>query len=201
MFGGKGGNDQNSSSNTANSATNEDQNSNTNSALPNKNMATNYDLPAELAKTQLTEKLDNSKKINGKIAIVADTIASCKYYSFELLSSAFDDGIDTYGIKDFNVDKKDVALNPDDIDTLIIIECAKGKKVGSYDAPDGVLPAFSNDCVVRISDYASKTVYAKKAFTNSKLSDTVNLTQSQTEVLALWPYEKIQGYISEFPRN
>lgn len=153
----------------------------------------------ELGKLSPPVKLDPKAKIRGKYAIVQKTY----YDTIELkgihpdLNASFDYDLDNYGLN-----KQQLAVNADEIDTLIQINCEKGAAIGQYNVADGrVIPAYAVNCKISIIDYKTPAVVAEKTFVGKKLDKDTKVYDSTKDVTAHMPYEAMEKYMKKFPRE
>jgi hypothetical protein len=156
----------------------------------------------ELSNLKPTLKPDKSAKVKGKVTIIEKTQGNFDYKMLgfdvrgnenlqQYISQDEDD------VKNYNLTFKDLAENLDELDTLIKVDCNKGKVIGRYEYG---ITAYSNRCLVSVIDYKAKTIVAQKTFENSKPQEEIKVRKDQLEEILLYPYEDIQNYIKQFPK-
>lgn len=147
-------------------------------------------------------KLDKNAKIKGKALIFLKTQEDFPYkmLGFEVRSNK---DLQQYisqdkdAVKDYGMTFPDLADNLDELATVIQIECRNGDVLGNY---EGGIQAYSNRCSVSIIDYKMKTIVAQKTFENRTPEQNIRARKDQSSEVLMYPYEKIQKYIQEFPR-
>jgi hypothetical protein len=153
----------------------------------------------ELAEATFPLKLNPKAKAKGKILMIARSefksvaikgfdFNGDDYYQFDL---------DTFGLK-----KETLAVKPDEIETVILKTCDKGKQIGQYAMSDGKkIPAFALDCKVSIIDYRIPAIVAEKKFPSKGMYDDILTSNSTKEWVAGEPSTEINAYIKNFPRE
>jgi hypothetical protein len=153
----------------------------------------------EIAETSFPMKLDSKAKLKGRILMIARSefksvavkgfdFNGDDYYQFDL---------DTFGLK-----KETLAVKPEEIETVILKACDKGKQIGQYAMSGGKkIPAFALDCKVSIIDYRISAVVAEKKFPSKGMYDDIMTTNSTREWIAGEPEAEINKYIKDFPRE
>lgn len=153
----------------------------------------------EIAYSSLPEKLDPAAKIRGKISLITKSeTQSVGIVGFNYNGDNYSEGsLGVYGFK-----KEDLAVKPDEIQTVILKACDKGKQIGRYTAGDGSkIPAYALDCRVSIIDYRSLTVIAQKKFSGKQTFDEVETSKTATEWIAPEPSVDMFNFIEKFPRG
>lgn len=154
----------------------------------------------EIGNTPTTIALDSKAVIKGKLAIVN------KKYDFS--EDFYIEGFDVYGtafatdydLERWGVSKDELAAKPDEIDTLVRIKCKRGKRIGQYTSGGESIPAYAMVCDVALIDFRSAVVFAQKTFTNSKMMDSITVSSTTKEDVALQPTTEIGKYLKSFPR-
>jgi hypothetical protein len=159
-----------------------------------------------IAVTQLKPafSMNEAAKIKGKVLIfrkMQEAFSSYDMLGFENRRNAQsqqyisqdEDAVKAYGLG-FN----DLAENLDELATVIQIECQNGDVIANY---DGGIPAYSNRCLVSVMDYKTKTIVAQETFENATAEDSIRVRKDQYAEVLMYPYEKIQDYIKQFPRS
>jgi hypothetical protein len=153
----------------------------------------------EIAEVSFPLKLDPKAKAKGKILVIARSEFKSvgvkgfdyngdDYYQFDL---------DTFGLK-----KETLAVKPEEIETVILKACDKGKQIGQYAISGGKkIPAFALDCKVSIIDYRIPAVVAEKKFPSRGMYDDILTSNSAKEWVAGEPGAEINEYIKNFPRE
>jgi hypothetical protein len=153
----------------------------------------------EIAETSFPLKLNPKAKAKGKILMIARSefksvgvkgfdFNGDDYYQFDL---------DTFGLK-----KENLAVKPDEIETVILKTCDKGKQIGQYAMSGGKkIPAYALDCKVSIIDYRLPAVVAEKKFPSQGMYDDIMTSNSAKEWVAGEPSTEINKYIKDFPRE
>lgn len=150
----------------------------------------------ELAKIAPPVKLDSKAKLKGKIAVVEKN----HYESYSMKGFNYE-GTDYYqfDLDNFGLTKEQMAVKPEEIDTLVQIKCEKGSQIGKYNVTDGrTLPAYSQNCKVSVIDYKTPSVVAQKNFSSRNLSDNITVYNSTKDVTAAAPISDIYEYIKKF---
>jgi hypothetical protein len=153
----------------------------------------------EIGSVSAPLKLNPKAKIKGKIALIEKS----DYGTYEMKGFSYD-GSDYY---QFDLDKYDLAkdklaVKREEIDTLILRSCDKGKQIGQYSVSDGSkIPAFALDCKVSIIDYRIPAVVAEKKFSSRELAKDIKITSATKEWTAYEPSEEMEKYIKNFPRE
>jgi hypothetical protein len=136
----------------------------------------------ELMNLPTTEKLDSNQRITGKVAVVET------YPNLPVSLEGFkpDGTIDQLSMFFFAPQRKAQTL--DEIDTLVKVDCHKGKTIA------GTSPvSYASECDVSVIDYKAKTVFAKKSFENSSIPEG-----GATSNVAPSPSEEIKQYLRQF---
>jgi hypothetical protein len=147
---------------------------------------------------------DGNGKIKEKVLIfrkMQEAFSSYDMLGFENRSNAQSQQYisqDEDAVKAYGLSLKDLAENLDELATVIQIECHNGDVVANY---DGGIPAYSNRCLVSVIDYKTKTIVAQETFENATPEDSIRVRKDQYSEVLMYPYEKIQDYIKQFPRS
>jgi hypothetical protein len=147
-------------------------------------------------------KLDKNAKIKGKVLIFLKTQSDFPYDMLGFNVRSNKDlqqyiSQDEDRIKGYGMTFKDLADNLEELATVIQIECRNGDVVANY---EGGIPAYSNRCSASVIDYKMKTIVAQKTFENRTPKETVRARKNQFSEVLMYPSEKIENYIKEFPR-
>jgi hypothetical protein len=149
---------------------------------------------------------DGTAKIKGKVLIfrkMQEAFSSYDLLGFENRSNAQSQQYisqDEDAVKAYGLSFKDLAENLDELATVIQVECHNGDVVGNYGGINGGIPAYSNRCLVSVIDYKTKTIVAQETFENATPEDSIRVRKDQYSEVLMYPYEKIQDYIRQFPR-
>lgn len=144
----------------------------------------------ELGTFTAPTQLDPDAQVKGKVAIVEGeegsySLEGFNYYDFDLPELA------AYGLQ-----KEDLALKVDEIDTLVQTNCSKGRRVSSYrTSSGGNIPAYSLDCETLVFDYKAPAVIARTKFHSEKFADSLKVSSSTSDITAIRPSEQVQKYI------
>ena len=172
-------------------------NSNTDTLNANGTTTTSYDGEKfqklldkghEIEKISFTVKLDPQPKLNGKVYVFNNTEAKSVY--------RYDDGISFY--------RK--ANNLEELQTVIRINCRKGKYIGDFQKNDnGYITrakGFGNECEVSLIDYPSGIIFDRKTFSNNEKRDIISQRDVKGEIyLNPPPVGDISRYINSLPVN
>lgn len=153
----------------------------------------------EIAEASFPLKLNPKAKAKGKIVMIARSeFKSVAIKGFDFNGEDYyQSDLDTFGLK-----KETLAVKPDEIETVILKACDKGKQIGQYALSDGKrIPAFALDCKVSIIDYRNSTIVAEKKFPSKGMYDDIMTSKSTREWIAGEPSEEINAYIKNFPRE
>lgn len=157
------------------------------------------DKAKELADKSTPVKLDAKAKIRNKVLVID------KSESGTVELKGFNYTGDDYSepdLNEFNLKKEDLAVKEDEIKTIILKTCDKGKQLGQYSLTDGrKIPAYAVNCKVSIIDYQLPAIVAQKSFYSKNLAESINATKYTTEWTAAPPYGDISDYITRFPRE
>lgn len=182
--------------NTANSSAATNGAANSNSASPPSRATQIYEFKKkakDLMTLGMSTKLDPKAKIKGKVAIASSD------YKADYTMEGFGYGNEEYSestLKSYGLEKEDLAITADEIDTLIQIDCTKGNKIGVYKITDGrTLDAYANECEVEVGDYTSKTVFSKKSFVSKNLSKEIKVSAEDYQIVASEPGYEIGQYV------
>jgi hypothetical protein len=143
----------------------------------------------ELAKLSPPLKPDSKAKLKGKIAFVQTDKNGSSMYGFNYDFTKLEEN-PYYGLK-----PEIMAKTPAEIDSLIQINCRKGKFVGRY---DGNISGYGNDCKVSLIDYRHKTIFAQKSFSNNKAEKSVSSVYDGGDYIMPSPIEAINNFIEPF---
>lgn len=157
------------------------------------------DKAKEIAKGSFPLKLDTKAKVSGKILLIARSeIPSVGIKGFNYNGDDYNQtDLDTFGFK-----KENLAVKPEEIETVILKTCDKGKQIGSYSTSDGKkIPAFALDCKVSVIDYKKSVVIAEKKFPGKELAEQDFRSTTTKEIIAPEPWAAINAYIKNFPRQ
>jgi hypothetical protein len=153
----------------------------------------------EIAEASFPLKLDSKAKLKGKILLIARS----EFHSVGIKGIDYngDDyyqlDLDTFGLK-----KENLAVKPEEIETVILKTCDKGKQIGQYAMSDGKkIPAFALDCKVSIIDYQIPAIVAEKKFPSNGMYDDILTSNTTKEWVAGEPSTEINAYIKNFPRE
>lgn len=184
------------------------QNSNLNTnASPSSPTITTAKLDIEGLKTKAKEISDNPTplKLNRNAKVESKILMIDKSESDTVEIKGFSYAGDDYSqpdLDEFNLKKEDLATKEEDIKTVILKTCNKGKLIGQYSLSDGrKIPAYAIDCKVSIIDYRIPAIVAQKKFSSRNLSETISASKYTTEWTAAQPYTDISDYIKKFPRQ
>lgn len=146
----------------------------------------------ELATLSPPQKPETNPIIKGKIAIVEkDGKSDAKMLGIDYTGKKlYQYDLDRYG---FSTNR--LAFTPEEIDTLIQLNCNKGGRLGTY---EGGIPAFSNVCKATIIDYKNSAIVAQKTFTN-KTPPTKIETSSSTSEFVLSKPDEFEEFLSGLP--
>lgn len=147
----------------------------------------------ELAALNPTQKLEAKPVIKGKVAIVKTDKYGAKLLGFDYTGKEYySSDIERYAISATRL-----ATKPEEIETLIQINCKKGKFIGSYEK--GV-SGYANDCKVSIIDYKAQAVIAQGNFTNADQPESISSVykDGDKEFINIEPSE-VNDFISSFP--
>jgi len=151
----------------------------------------------EIANASLPLKLDPKAKATGKILIIDKSKNSVAIKGFDFNDDdyyQFD--LDKYGLK-----KEDLAVKPDEIQTVILKTCDKGKQIGQYSLSEGKkIPAYGLDCKVSIINFQISAVVAEKKFPVREMYDSIFTDKAAKEWVAPEPWAEMDKYIKNFPR-
>jgi hypothetical protein len=153
----------------------------------------------EIAEVSFPLKLNPKAKLKGKILMIARSeFKSVGIKGFDYNGDDYYQlDLDAFGLK-----KEDLALKPDEIETVILKTCDKGKQIGQYEMSDGKrISAFALDCKVSIIDYRNSTIVAEKKFPSKGMYDDILTSNTTKEWVAGEPSEAINAYIKNFPRE
>lgn len=151
-------------------------------------------------------KLDPTAAIKGKIAIVdhwqTDEITQPEDFRIEGFTQYFD-GIAKGNVLDgWGLTPDTVATKPDEIETVVRINCMRGARIGTFRAPKHVpVPSYRSECLIDMIDYKTATIFARESFFNSEIDPSTHLLPIDREVVASPPYENIMAYVKTFKRR
>ena len=153
----------------------------------------------EIAETSFPLKLNPKAKVKGKILMIERSQShsvGIKGFNFKG-DDYYQLDLDAFGLK-----TEDLAIKPEEIETAILKTCYKGKQIGQYAMTDGrKIPAFALDCKVSIVDYRNSTIVAEKKFPSRGMYDDILTSNTTKEWVAGEPWEEINAYIKNFPRE
>jgi hypothetical protein len=144
----------------------------------------------ELGEFTAPDRLDPEARVRGKVAIVEGeegsyTLEGFDYYDYD------EEELRAYGLT-----KEDLALRVEEIDTLVQTNCVKGRRISSYQTPDGKsIPAYALECETLVFDYKAPAVIARKKFHGEEFVDSLKVSSATTDVTAIRPTEQVQRYI------
>jgi hypothetical protein len=153
----------------------------------------------EIAEASFPLKLDSKAKAKGKILMIARSeFKSVGVKGFDFNGEDYyQSDLDTFGLK-----KETLAVKPDEIETVILKTCDKGKQIGQYAMSDGKkILAFALDCKVSIIDYRIPAIVAEKKFPSKGMYDDIMTKKNTKEWIAGEPSTEINAYIKNFPRD
>lgn len=146
------------------------------------------DKAAELAKLDLPVKLDPKAAIKGRVFFVESVEARSRYADYD------------QGISD---DRKAKSL--EELETVIRINCSKGKFLGEYakrysTSSLGTTPvkAYGVNCQVSLIDYPARVVVAQKSFSNNEGGEALTERSVGGEHVNPPPVGEITSYINSF---
>ena len=144
----------------------------------------------ELGKFTAPVQLDPNASVSGKVAIVEGEEGRYTLEGFDYLQ------FDEEELKAYGLEKEDLALKVDDIDTLVQTNCDKGRRVSSYRTADGTsIPAYALDCETLVFDYRAPAVIARKKFHSEDFVESLKVSSATTDITAIRPTEQVQRYI------
>ena len=97
-----------------------------------------------------------------------------------------------------------MALKPDEIETLIHLNCHQGKAIGRFVSKSSgkTVPAFGMTCKVSIIDYKSLTTIAQKTFEDNVMEEeTSSIDEEDKKYVNNPPLDKIQKYLEDFSKS
>lgn len=146
------------------------------------------DKAAELAKLDLPVKLDPKAAIKGRVFFVESVEARSRYADYD------------QGISD---DRKAKSL--EELETVIRINCSKGKFLGEYakrysTSSLGTTPvkAYGVNCQVSLIDYPARVVVAQKSFSNNEGGESLTERSVGGEHVNPPPVGEINSYLDGF---
>lgn len=104
------------------------------------------------------------------------------------------DKIDT---EEYISDSTKRSVSPEEIESIIQISCDKGRSIGTYNTPEGMIPAYSNVCKIRVIDTTIPAVIGEKTFTSTELPQTIQVYKGQTEYTPAPPTEEMQNFVKK----
>jgi GYF domain 2 len=158
----------------------------------------------KVARLKPAFKLDENAKIKGKSLIFIKTQEAFSDYTMVGFDNRSNENLQQYisqdesAVKDYGMTFPDLAENLDELATVIQIDCRNGDVVANY---EGGIPAYANRCSVSVIDYKTKTIVAQETFENSTPEDSIRARKDQFSEVLMYPFEKIQNYVKEFPRS
>lgn len=155
----------------------------------------------DLGRTKTTVKLDSKASIKGKVAVVAKKYEFTPDYEIEGFNVYKTDFDSEYSLDRYALTKERMAVKPEEIETLVHINCNQGKSIGRYTSPTGdkSVPAYSMVCKVSIIDYKTLTTVAQKTVENKTLEPKARIDTDDTKYVNLAPWDEIEKYLKSFP--
>lgn len=153
----------------------------------------------EIGSVSAPLKVNPQVKLKGKVALIEKS----EYGTYEMKGFSYD-GSDYYqfDLDKYDLAKEKLATKREEIDTLILKACDKGKRIGQYSVSDGSkIPAFALDCKVSIIDYRIPAVIAEKKFSSRDIAKDIKITSATKEWTAYEPSEEMEKYVKTFPRH
>lgn len=105
------------------------------------------------------------------------------------------DQYDKIETEDYISDSTKRAASPEEIKSIIQISCNNGRSIGTYNTSDGMIPAYSTVCNVRVIDTTIPAVISEKTFTSTELPQTIQVYKGQTEYTSVPPTEKMRSFV------
>lgn len=152
------------------------------------------DIAPELGKVVLPIKLDSNAKVKGKVAIAQ---ISPEGESELKVFDAYGKGFNDYDLKSFGLTNNQIAVNEEEIETVVRINCRKGDLIKTVSKTS----VYSNKCEVSIIDYKASVIIAQTSFENKIIYGEIDTNIYPIQYIAIPPTTQIQQYIKGFAKE
>jgi hypothetical protein len=108
----------------------------------------------------------------------------------------------------FIADTNRHALLPDDIGSIVRVDCKKSRRIGTYTAGEGdSIPTYGSMCEVKVIDNSANAVIAKKVFTSEDMADVQMVDAGKNgkvtlkEYVLAKPISEVRDFVKSLPVN
>ncbi len=152
------------------------------------------ELAGELARISYPVNINQNAGLKGKIAVaLKNAQGRSELKGFDV----FGKEIYSYDLEKWGVSKEKMAEKPEEIETLIQINCNKGDKIGAVRRTT----VFSNKCEVSVVDYKTSTTIFQKSFENKEMEKDVDTDVYPSGYIVIYPMFEIEEFIKGFPKS